>query len=196
MLYFPRNRSITRYFSFTSFQLRTENFAATPPAFAALPTPCAVFLLRCPAPCGGVPWDARCIQLPAFVPSFAVVPSGSSLVAFPDRSWLLFRHMSPLDYVALVQFQPIAPPLCTAVPYRNPPVAVSILRQEAPFFLCPLLGKLSTCPLSSFFDLKIGCSFCACRTILRTACCSISSFSIRETAFLLSNIKSGLYFSP
>ena len=52
MLYFPRNRSITRYFSFTSFQLRTENFAATPPAFAALPTPCAVFLLRCPAPCG------------------------------------------------------------------------------------------------------------------------------------------------
>ena len=154
MLYFPRNRSITRYFSFTSFQLRTENFAATPPAFAALPTPCAVFLLRCPAPCGGVPWDARCIQLPAFVPSFAVVPSGSSLVAFPDRSWLLFRHMSPLDYVALVQFQPIAPPLCTAVPYRNPPVAVSILRQEAPFFLCPLLGELSNGPRGNFSFLR------------------------------------------
>ena len=92
----------------------------------------------------GRPLGRGCIQLPAFVPSFAVVPSGSSLVAFPDRSWLLFRHMSPLDYVALVQFQPIAPPLCTAVPYRNPPVAVSILRQEAPFFLCPLLGELSS----------------------------------------------------
>ena len=28
MLYFPRNRSITRYFSFTSCRLRAENFAA------------------------------------------------------------------------------------------------------------------------------------------------------------------------
>ena len=34
MLYLPRKRSITRYFRFTSFQLRTENFAAAPPAFA------------------------------------------------------------------------------------------------------------------------------------------------------------------
>jgi len=28
MLYFPRNRSMTRYFSFAFFQLRTENFSA------------------------------------------------------------------------------------------------------------------------------------------------------------------------
>ena len=30
ILYWLRNRSITRYFNFTSFQLRTENFAAVP----------------------------------------------------------------------------------------------------------------------------------------------------------------------
>ena len=30
MLYMPRNRSMTRYFSFTSFQLRAENFAPIP----------------------------------------------------------------------------------------------------------------------------------------------------------------------
>ena len=85
----------------------------------------------------------RVMYPPASIRSFLRCPSGSSLVAFPDRSWLLFRHSSPLDYVALVQFQPIAPPLCTFVSYRKPPVAVPILRQEATFFLCPLLGVLS-----------------------------------------------------
>ena len=44
-------------------------------------------------------------------------------------------------------------------------------------------------------DNEICCSFCVWRTILRTASRSASSSSIRDTAFLLSNIRSGLYFS-
>ena len=40
-LYFPRNRSMTRYFSFTSFQLLTENFAAAPPSSAAEQSRCS-----------------------------------------------------------------------------------------------------------------------------------------------------------
>ena len=104
MLYFPRKRSMTRYFSFTAFQLRTENFAATPPASAAIPIHCAVLLLRLRLLCEGVPSDAECIPLSTVVPSFAGVPSVASVVSFPAHSWMLFRHRVPLGYDVPLQF--------------------------------------------------------------------------------------------
>ena len=42
--YFSQNRLITRYFRFTSSQLRTENFAAAPPASAARSARCSVLI--------------------------------------------------------------------------------------------------------------------------------------------------------
>lgn len=47
-LYLPRNRSMTRYFSLTSCQLRTKNFTATPLAYAIPPVHCCAAFLRPP----------------------------------------------------------------------------------------------------------------------------------------------------
>lgn len=45
-LYFPRSRSMTRYFSFPSFQPLTENFAIAPRSSANVQLRCCVLRLR------------------------------------------------------------------------------------------------------------------------------------------------------
>ena len=70
MLYFPRKRSITLYFSFTSFQLRTENFEAVLPAYAVRLIHCfGAFLLFLPF-CEGDLSGEEYIRARAIVASF------------------------------------------------------------------------------------------------------------------------------
>ena len=103
MLYFPRNRSITRYFSFTSFQLRTENFAATPPAFAALQ------LL--------VLFSFFAVRLPVGASLGTRDVSSCQLSFLPSLSFHQALHLSPFQTVAGCYFA-ICLPLIMSLSYN------------------------------------------------------------------------------
>ena len=143
MGYFPRNRSMTRYFSFTSFQPLTENFAATPPASAAALSHCLLFLPRF------VRFFLAALLAAGYIPQPKAVLSGSVGSPTSWSAWVSIRN-SPLLlgwFLLLLSFLYTITARCSTFVYCLAMQMTScrrfILQQEVSFFTCPLLGILS-----------------------------------------------------
>ena len=85
---------MTRYFRLTSFQLRTENFAAAPPSAVIAQPRYYVLLLRYWHLCAGVPWEAEytLLQSSALFSASALLRLVLRLDSAPDllRSLYMF----------------------------------------------------------------------------------------------------------